>query len=439
MKINEVMLEASVDRKQFGKETVRANQKANIARSAAFRAQMDAPAAAPTAPEAPATPSGPVNYGKGTPGIPNIQVTPGIKTPQPAAKPGTQASPTPTPNYGAKPGQPVTLANPIAKPGATPTPGTAKPGLTPVPGAGMPTPPGAGMPKPVTKTPGATAPANNADTGWKGKGAGGNLPGASFLKGFTKAAGMTDATNAIDAAQRSNIDYDLMAKQKATADADKAGQPQTQDSPIAEPAGAETPATGKSGELSPGASKPGATPSYGPKAAQPITLANPIGQPGATPGTAKPGEPVTLDDPAAKPGAATPGQPQTQDSPIAKPGAEKPGAATPGAAKPAAAPATAKGKTMTKQEILAWISRNDEDNAALQSFKDGITAAEKSGAPADANYGKATPGIQNVQATPGKVSYAPKTAAAAPKGPATVSASMPQPQMASKQYKKAPL
>ena len=479
MKINEVMAEASVDRKQFGKETVRANQKANIARSAAFRAQMDAkpeePAAATpaAAPAAAATPSGPVNYGKGTPGIPNIQVTPGIKTPQPAAKPGTQASP--TPNYGAKPGQPVTLANPIAKPGAatpgptagtpgadkpgaTPTPGAAKPGLTPVPGAGMPTPPGAGMPKPVTKTPGATAPANDANTGWKGKGAGGNLPGASFLKGFTKAAGMTDATNAIDAAQRSNIDYDLMAKQKAKADADKAGQPQTQDSPIAEPAGAETPATGKSGELSPGASKPGATPSYGPKAAQPITLANPIGQPGAakpgaapapgtakpgaekpgaTPGTAKPGEPVTLDDPAAKAGAATPGQPQTQDSPIAKPGAEKPGAAKPAAAP---APATAaKGKTMSKQEILAWISRNDEDNAALQSFKDGITAAEKSGAPADANYGKATPGIQNVQATPGKVSYAPKTAAAAPKGPATVSASMPQPQMASKQYKKAPL
>ena len=65
MKINEVMAEASVDRKQFGKETVRANQKANIARSAAFRAQMDAkpeePAAATpaAAPAAAATPSGP--------------------------------------------------------------------------------------------------------------------------------------------------------------------------------------------------------------------------------------------------------------------------------------------------------------------------------------------------------------------------------------------
>ena len=78
MKIEEVMLEASVDRKQFGKETVRANQKANIARSAAFRAQMDAkpeePAAAtPAAPAA--TPAATPNYGKGTPGIPNIQVT----------------------------------------------------------------------------------------------------------------------------------------------------------------------------------------------------------------------------------------------------------------------------------------------------------------------------------------------------------------------------
>jgi hypothetical protein len=268
----------------------------------------------------------------------------------------------------------------------------------------MPTPPGAGMPKPVTQPAGAAAPATAADKGWQGKGAGGNLPGASFLKGFTKAAGMTDATNAIDAAQQSNIDYDLMAKQKAKADSDKEGQPATE--PGATPADAATPATGTTGELSPGASKPGATSNYGPKAAQPVTLANPI----------------------SKPGAATPGQPQTQDSPIAKPGAATPAPAT-----------AAKGKAMTKQEILAWISRNDEDNAALQSFKDGITAAEKSGAPADVNYGKATPGIQNVQAAPGKVSYAPKTAAAAPKGPATVSASIPQPQMASKQYKKAPL
>jgi hypothetical protein len=62
---------------------------------------------------------------------------------------------------------------------------------------------------------------------------------------------------------------------------------------------------------------------------------------------------------------------------------------------------------MSKQEILAWISRNDEDNAALQSFKDGITAAEKTGAPAaepaatgTKNYGQGGAGIQNVQATP---------------------------------------
>lgn len=352
MKIDEVMTEASVDRKQFGKETVRANQKANIARSAAFTAQKNAPSAA-----APAATGGPASYGKGTSGIPNIQVTPTQQTPQSAAKPGT----------------------------STPTPGR-----TPVPGAGMPTPPGAGMPKPVAATDTA-ATGNQPKRAWDGKGAGGNLPGASFLKGFTKAAGMGDATQAIDAAQQSNIDYDLMAKQKLGAttgdepEGTKPGQPATAATPTG--TGAETPVTGKAGELSPGASTPGATPS-----------------------------------------AATPGQPQTQDSPIAKP-----------AATPAAAPAAAKGKTMTKAEILAWISRNDEDNAALQSFKDGITAAEKAGAPAGVDYGKATPGIQNVQAAPGKVSYAPKTAAAAPKGPATVSASIPQPQMASKQYKKAPL
>ena len=413
MKIDEVMLEASVDRKQFGKETVRANQKANIARSAAFRKQMDAPSA--TEPAAPAPASGPVNYGKGTPGIPNIQVTPTQQTPQPAAKPATQTSP--TPNFGAKggAGTPVTLANPIAKPGAA----TLTPGRTPVPGAGMPTPPGAGMPKAVAATDTA-AKGDQPKRNWDGKGAGGNLPGASFLKGFTKAAGMTDATQAIDAAQQSNIDYDLMAKQKAKAGATtgdepegtKPGEPAT----AATPAGAATPATGKAGELSPGTSKPGIS-SYGPKAAQPVTLANPIGQPGAT----------------------TPDKETTLANPIsAKPGEEKPGAAKPGAAAPA--PAAAKGKTMTKQEILSWISRNDEDNAALQSFKDGISAAEKAGTPAGTDYGKATPGIQNVQAAPGKVSYAPKTAAAAPKGPATVSATMsPQPQMASKQYKKAPL
>ena len=432
MKIDEVMLEASVDRKQFGKETVRANQKANIARSAVFRAQMDAPSATEpaAATPAPAPAGGSVNYGKGTPGIPNIQVTPTQKTPQPAAKPATQASP--TPNYGAKggTGTPVTSANPIAKPGAaTPTPGptAGTPGRTPVPGAGMPTPPGAGMPTPVAATDTA-AKGDQPRRDWNGKGAGGNLPGASFLKGFTRAAGMQDATQAIDAAQQSNIDYDLMAKQKAKAGATtgdepegtKPGEPAT----TATPAGAATPGAAKPG--TPGTAKPG-TPNYGPKAAQPVTLANPIGKSGQS------GEPGK----SAQPGA-TPDKETTLANPIsAKPGEEKPGTAKPGAAAPA--PVAAKGKAMSKQEILAWVSRNDEDNAALQSFKDGITAAEKAGIPAGADYGKATPGIQNVQAAPGKVSYAPKTAAAAPKGPSTVSASMAQPQMASKQYKKAPL
>ena len=144
----------------------------------------------------------------------------------------------------------------------------------------MPTPPGAGMPKPVSTPAGAAAPTANGKD-WQGKGAGGNLPGASFLKGFTKAAGWNDATSAIDAAQKSNIDYDLMAKQKAKADADKEQQPSAEpDTSTAEPAVA--PVAGKSGELSPGASKPGAT-GYGPNPAQPVTLANPIGQPGATP------------------------------------------------------------------------------------------------------------------------------------------------------------
>ena len=430
MKIEEVMLEASVDRKQFGKETVRANQKANIARSAAFRAQMDAkpeePAAAtPAAPAA--TPAATPNYGKGTPGIPNIQVTPGIKTPQPAAKPATQASP--TPNYGPKAAAtPVTLANPIAKPGAaTPTPGTDKPGLTPVPGAGMPTPPGAGMPKPVAKaaTPSAGKP---GEPGRKATGPEfSNIVGSNFMKGFAQGVGSPELANAVNAASQSNI-----SAQKA-----KDGTPAVpgEEQPAAEPT------TAKAGEkeLSPGASVPGATPNYGTaKPGQPVTLANPIGKPGTakpgatpTPGTAKPDQDVTLDDPAVKAGAAKPGQPQTQDSPIAKPAA-------------APTPAAAKGKTMTKQEIMAWISRNDEDNAALQSFKDGITAAEKSGAGAEPaatpNYGKATPGIQNVQATPSKVTAAPKIPAATPNyGPKTAAPAARQPQMASKQYKKAPL
>lgn len=355
MKIEEVMLEASVDRKQFGKETVRANQKANIARSAAFRAQMDAKPEEPAA-ATPAAPAATPNYGKGTPGIPNIQATPVQKLPQPAAKPATQASP--TPNYGPKFG---TTATPVAKPVTTPAAAE--------PSAGKPGEPGSK----------ATGPEFS------------NIVGSNFMKGFAQGVGSPELANAVDAASQSNI-----SAQKA-----KDGTPAVpgEEQPAAEPT------TAKAGEkeLSPGASVPGATPA----------------------------------------GAATPGQPQTQDSPIAKPDAAKP-AATP-AATPAAAPATAaKGKTMTKQEIMAWISRNDEDNAALQSFKDGITAAEKSGAGAEPaaapNYGKATPGIQNVQATPSKVTAAPKIPAATPNyGPKTAAPAARQPQMASKQYKKAPL
>jgi hypothetical protein len=343
MKIDEVMVEASLDRKQFDSATVRANQKANIDRTAKFRAQMDAkpeePAAA--APETP-TASKP-NYGAGGAGIPNVQATPVQKTPAAVT----------TPNYGPKNG---ITATPVQK-----LPPAAE--KTPVPGAGMPTPPGAGMPGRN-----ATGPELS------------NIVGSNFMKGFAQGVGSPDLANAVNAASQSNI-----AAQKAT---DGTPAVPGEEQPAADPA------TAKAGEkeLSPGASVPGTTSA----------------------------------------GAATPDQEVTLANPIAKPDAEKP-EATP-------APVTAKGKTMTKQEILSWISRNDEDNAALQSFKDGITAAEKAGAPAGTDYGKATPGIQNVQAAPGKVSYAPKTAAAAPKGPATVSATMsPQPQMASKQYKKAPL
>jgi hypothetical protein len=389
MKINEVMVETQYVRGPAGKTLAAADKqtkvKANRDKATALTAQKNAPSAEePAAAETPgetppaATSAAKPNYGAGGTGMPNMQATPVSKV---TGKPAPGAT---TPPAGA------------TKPGATS--GTATTPDSEVTLAN-PTPPG-------TAT-GAAAPADDTNKGWQGKGAGGNLPGASFLKGFTKAAGMTDATNAIDAAQQSNIDYDLMAKQKADADKNKQGEPAAD--PSATPA------------AEPNTAKPG----------QPVTLANPIGQPGA----AKPGatpnygpkaaQPVTLDDPAAKPGAAAPDKETTLANPIAKPGEEKPGAA--------------KGKSMSKQEILSWIGRNDEDNAALQSFKDAIAAAEKAGAPAGTDYSKATPGIQNVQAAPGKISYAPKTAAAAPKGPATVSASMPQPQMASKQYKKAPL
>jgi hypothetical protein len=107
----------------------------------------------------------------------------------------------------------------------------------------------------------------------------------------------------------------------------------------------------------------------------------------------------------------------TQDSPVTTPAQEPAKAKQAGAApdkettlanpiaKPVAAPA-AKGKTMTKQEILAWISRNDEDNAALQSFKDGITAAEKTGAGAATTAATTT---DKSAATATKLNFSPKT------------------------------
>jgi hypothetical protein len=261
------------------------------------------------------------------------------------------------------------------KPAATPT--AAEPTTTPA-AAEKPVP-GAGMPTP----PGAGMPGRKA-TGPEFS----NIVGSNFMKGFAQGVGSGDLSNAVNAASQSNI-----AAQKA-----KDGTPAVpgEEQPAADPA------TAKAGEkeLSPGASVPGTTSA----------------------------------------GAATPDQEVTLANPIAKPGAEK----------SAAAPAAAKGKTMTKQEILAWISRNDEDNPALQSFKDGITAAEKAGAPAaepaaagTPNYGKATPGILNVQATPSKVTATPKTAAPAAKpnygAPKVAVPAAKQPQMASKQYKKAPL
>lgn len=356
MKIDEIMAEASVDRKQFGKETVRANQKANIDRSAAFRAQMDAkpeePEAAAEKPAAAAPATTTPNYGAGGAGIKNIQATPQYK-------PGLGKQPAATPTG---------TETPAATPTGTETP-AATPTATPVAGAGMPTPPGAGMP------------------GRKGTGPElSNVVGSNFMKGFAQGVGSADLSNAVNAASQSNIDAQKGAE----------GEPST--AGAEEPAG--TPAAAKAGEkeLSPGASVPGQTPA--PKADQEVTLANPISQPGA---------------------------------------------AKPDAAKPVAAPAAAKGKTMTKQEILSWISRNDEDNAALQSFKDGITAAEKtapaSGPEAGTNYGKATPGIQNVQATPNKVNYAaPKTAAPTVSyAPKTATATPRQKELSSKQYKKVPL
>jgi hypothetical protein len=280
------------------------------------------------------------------------------ETEAPAAAPEAPAT-KPTPNYGAGgAGIPNVQATPVQKtPAAVTTPNYGpKNGITATPVQKLP--PAAEK----TPVPGAGMP-TPPGAGMPGRNATGpelsNIVGSNFMKGFAQGVGSGDLSNAVNAASQSNI-----AAQKA-----KDGTPAVpgEEQPAADPA------TAKAGEkeLSPGASVPGETPA----------------------------------------GATTPDQDVTLANPIAKPDAEKP-EATP-------VPATAKGKTMTKQEILSWISRNDEDNPALQSFKDGITAAEKSGAgtvPAaqsaasgtTPNYGAPNPGIQNIQAGPNKVTATSK-------------------------------
>jgi hypothetical protein len=119
---------------------------------------------------------------------------------------------------------------------------------------------------------------------------------------------------------------------------------------------------------------------------------------------------------------------------------QEPAAAAP-VATPVATPVAAKGKVMVKQDILSWISRNDKDNAALQSFKDGITAAEKAGAAAPASVTSVNYGGKPTSSAPYKVTRTSNTPNAAPKAaavPAAVPAEVQQ-ESASKQYKKAPL
>jgi hypothetical protein len=195
--------------------------------------------------------------------------------------------------------------------------------------------------------------------------------------------------------------------------------------------------SGWQGNAAPGTTAvaaPGTTAVAAPVAAKPATAGGATPDLGAKPGATgdKPPVGVTPDL------GAKPEQPQTQDSPIAKPGEEKPAAA---------APVAAKGKTMSKQEILSWISRNDEDNAALQSFKDAIAAAEKTGASTAAaekpatgdDYSKANPGIQNIQVPVDTVTTTPKPTSTATQNYGAPKVSVNQLQTASKQYKKAPL
>ena len=428
MKINEVMVEANTNPKIVGQAQAAANLKTNREKSAAWTKQMkatsaetEAPAAA-AAPQAPATKPTP-NYGAGGAGTPNVQVTPVSKVTGKAA-PGiggaaagadkdiTLANPKDGSATGT-PDQEVTLANPIS---ATPAqPGAAQPAAGAAAAAGG-NEKNAGTPAVKGKSRFPNLARIGDGLGMVARGVGGAL--GSVIKGADDAVknagtgvGNTSLAQIQDTSGQGTPD--VPAQPGTTTPTAAVATPAKTGQPVA----ATPVTTGQPAKV--------ATPDLG---AKPAAAGEPgkAGDPGATPD-----QDVTLANPIGKPGAEKTGQPQTQDSPVADPAAAKTGAA-----KPAAAPATAaKGKTMSKQEILSWISRNDEDNAALQSFKAGITTAEKSGAPADANYGKATPGIQNVEVTPDKVGYAPKTAAPA----ATPAPAAKQTQLASKQYKKVPL
>lgn len=398
MKINEVMVAEAAPARVDA-----ATRQAKMDRAAKLNAKLNAPAAAPEEPEEPATKPA-VQRPKADP---FAQMVNQLQPPQQSSTGGTTTQIAGGTRHTANPNNP-NLKQPEAPAAAAEKPAAGadysqggagiknvqatpqyKPGLgkkpattpaaaepTTTPAAAEKPVPGAGMPTP----PGAGMPGRKA-TGPEFS----NIVGSNFMKGFAQGVGSGDLSNAVNAASQSNI-----AAQKA-----KDGTPAVpgEEQPAADPA------TAKAGEkeLSPGASVPGTTAA----------------------------------------GAATPDQDVTLANPIAKTGAEK----------SAAAPAAAKGKTMTKQEILAWISRNDEDNPALQSFKDGITAAEKSGAgtvPAaqsaasdtTPNYGAPNPGIQNIQAGPNKVTatskvnYGSKT---------TTPVQQKQTELASKQYKKAPL
>ena len=348
MKINEVMIEASVNRKIVGQPQAHANQKTNIARSAAFRAQMDAkpeePAAAPVAPA-----SGTPNYGAGGAETPQTQVTPVSKvTGQPAPTTGQAPTPTASKPAGTPPSE-VTLANPISN---TPTAAAAASGGTATPAAP------------------------------KARAAKSRFPNLQKI-----ATGVGQVASGVGGALGSVI--------KGANDAIKTGGGGNKYGSLASIQDTSTSATGVTPTATPSTTEPTTT----------ATGATPTAKPGATPPAgAKPGA-------AAPVGGATPdlsAKPQTQDSPVAKPAGATPDISTKPAATPVTAKAPAQGKVMSKQEILSWISRNDEDNAALQGLKDAIASAEKS-APAAAtttpNYGKDTPGVQNTQVTPDKIRY----------------------------------